>query len=118
MPQWMNKPKRASRHQVMRWSCDFIDSRHQASSGLFESGTYDAGTAAGGCVSRVIGSRLASLAAATAAATVQRAGPVEVSVAAGLAPLACMVPNCRVTGCLTYVRTAECQRISLQIVGN
>ena len=35
----MNMPKRASRHQAIRASCVFIDSRHQASSGLSLSGT-------------------------------------------------------------------------------
>src|SRR6476661_5772595 len=29
----MNMPKRACRHQAIRWSCVFIDSRHQARSG-------------------------------------------------------------------------------------
>src|SRR5690349_21387549 len=99
----MNRPKRALRHQAMRWSWVFIDSRHQAICGLSGAGMKDAGEvgvagavgAAGGVFSSTATAspltRPIPTAAATAVATAhcERTGSsAEVDSAAGVAALA------------------------------
>src|SRR5688572_23587604 len=68
----MNKPNRASRHQPMRWSCVFIESRHQVSSGASRAGiskSVEGGTGEGAAVPEPIPTAVAEAGAGLSSTT-------------------------------------------------